>query len=90
MPRLNESRALACAVVAVLAGVLSAVPAALAQSGGDTSCCLTASSALSAYLNPPTGEDNTFFRQAAGSDATIALRAYSELSARSCTGSAPK
>jgi type IV pilus assembly protein PilY1 len=58
-------------VAVALAGGLLA--ASHAQANANASCCLTASSALSAYLNPPTGEDNTFFRQAAGGDATIAF-----------------
>lgn len=74
MSRENKSRVVACAVVVALAGGLLLATHASAQSStSDASCCLTASSALSSYLNPPVGEDNTFFRQAAGGDATIAF-----------------
>ena len=64
---------MACVVAVALAGGLLVASHARAQSSADASCCLTASSALSSYLNPPVGEDNTFFRQAAGGDATIAF-----------------
>jgi type IV pilus assembly protein PilY1 len=59
--------------VALVGGLLVAPHARAQSSGNDASCCLTASNALSAYLNPPVGEDNSFFTSAGGGDATIAF-----------------
>src|SRR5215218_4158090 len=60
-------------LLGVLLGATALATGLGTASSNGAECCLNASSALSNYLNPPLGEDNNFFRQVAGGDATIAF-----------------
>lgn len=68
-PRNNRRPALGATapLIVLLAGILlNADTRAQVSSSSSAACCLKSSSVVSAYLNPPVGEDNQFFRGRGG------------------------